>query len=213
MTNITVFESNLENLAKLEKQDKIMVALNQNPPTEWVKVHPYIKDFNYIPIERVEWLLKTFFKTNYKIEVIKTGTLLNAIEVTVRVHYRYNDSEEWMYHDGVGAKEIQTTKGSGGLNLDLSNINRGAVEMALPIAKTIAIKDACDHFGKLFGSDLNRKVQLNYAEDTKLQPIDINSEVFTKMKDAVKSGKYTIEQIEKKYTLTNEVREALNGNK
>jgi len=82
--------------------------------------------------------------------------------------------------------------------------------MALPIAKTIAIKDACDHFGKLFGSDLNRKVQLTYAEDTKLMPIDINSELFRKMKEAVKSGSVTIEQIEKKYTLTDEAKEALN---
>ena len=207
MTNITKFEGNIE---KLVKQDKIMVALNQEPPAEWVKVHPFIKDFKYVPIERVEWLLKTFFKINYKIEVLKTGTLLNAVEVTVRVHYRYADGEEWFYHDGVGAKEIQTKKDTGGLNLDLSNINRGAVEMALPIAKTIAIKDACDHFGKLFGSDLNRKQQMTYAEDTKLQPIDINSDLFKKMKDAVKSGNYTIEQIEKKYTLTNEAREALN---
>lgn len=207
MTNITIFESNIE---KLVKQDKIMVALNQEPPAEWVKKHPFIKDFNYLPIERVEWLLKTFFKINYKIEVIKTGTILNAIEVTVRVHYKYADSDEWFYHDGVGAKEIQTNSGSGALKLDLSNINRGAVEMALPIAKTIAIKDATDHLGKLFGSDLNRKQQMTYAEDTKLQPIDINSETFQKMKAAVQSGKYTIDQIEKKYTLTNEVKEALN---
>ncbi len=199
MTNIVKFEANIE---RLVKQDKIMVALNQPPPQEWVKQHPYIKDFNYLPIERVEWLLKTFFKTNYKIEVIKTGTLLNAIEVTVRVHYREIGSGEWQFHDGVGAKEIQTKSGTGSLMLDMSNINRGAVEMALPIAKTIAIKDACDHFGQLFGSDLNRKGQMSYAEDTKIQAIDVDSELFAKIKDAVKSGKYTIEQIEKKYTLT-----------
>lgn len=207
MTNIVKFESNLE---KLVAQDKIMVALNQAPPAEWVLKHPYINDFYYLPIERVEWLLRTFFKTNYKIEVLKTGIILNAIEVTVRVHYKELGGDMWLYHDGVGAKEIQTQKGSGGLKLDLSNINRGAVEMALPLAKTIAIKDACDHFGKLFGSDLNRKQQMQYAEDTKLQPIEIGSELFVKMKDAVKSGKYTIEQIEKKYTLTDEVKEALN---
>lgn len=207
MTNITKFESNIEQLVKA---DKIMVALNQEPPMEWVKKHPFIKDFNYLPIERVEWLLKTFFKINYKIEVIKTGTLLNAIEVTVRVHYRYSDNDEWYYHDGVGAKEIQTKKDTGSLMLDMSNVNRGAVEMALPIAKTIAIKDACDHFGKLFGSDLNRKQQMTYAEDTKLKPIEINSEVFRKMKAAIKAGTHTIEQIEKKYTLTKEVKEALN---
>jgi hypothetical protein len=184
--------------------------LNQEPPPEWIAEHNHIKGFLYVPIERVEWLLKAFFKTNYKIEVIKTSIILNAIEVTVRVHYRYSDSDEWFYHDGVGAKEIQTAKGSGALKLDLSNINRGAVEMALPIAKSTAIKDACDHLGKLFGSDVNRKNQIKYTEDTKLQPIDINSDLFVKMKEAVASGKYTIEQIEKKYTLTNEAKEALN---
>lgn len=206
MTNITKFENKVESLVK---QDKIMVALNQQPHEDWVKTHPYIKNFLYLPIERVEWLLKTFFKTSYKIEVIKTGIILNAIEVTVRVHYRYADSDEWQYHDGVGAKEIQTTKDSGSLKLDLSNINRGAVEMALPIAKTIAIKDACDHFGRIFGSDLNRKQQMTYAEDTKLQPVDVGSELFEKMKAAVKAGTHTIEQIEQKYTLTKEAKDEL----
>jgi len=207
MTNELIkFENDLE---KLVKQNKVMVALNQDPPAEWVKQHPYIKNFNYLPIERVEWLLKTFFNGNYKVEVLKTGTILNAIEVTVRVHYKSISSNEWLYHDGVGAKEIQTTSGSGSLKLDLSNINRGAVEMALPIAKTIAIKDACDHFGKLFGSDLNRKVQLSYTEDTRLQPIDTESEIWPKILEAVKSGKYTIEQIEKKYTLTNNAKQIL----
>ena len=30
-------------------------------------------------------------------------------------------------------------------------------EMSFPMAKTLAIKDACDMFGKVFGKDLNRK--------------------------------------------------------
>ena len=46
--------------------------------------------------------------------------------------------------------------------------------MALPIAKTIAIKDACDHFGKMFGSDLNRKDTISYNFDEKLNNIDID---------------------------------------
>jgi len=35
--------------------------------------------------------------------------------------------------------------------------------MALPIAKSKAIKDACDHFGRLFGSDLNHKEQFDFT--------------------------------------------------
>ncbi len=69
-----------------------------------------------------------------------------------------------MYHDGVGAKELQTIAASGPLKQDFSNINKGAVEMALPIAKTAAIKDAADHLGKLFGRDLNRKDTLEYKQ-------------------------------------------------
>jgi hypothetical protein len=40
--------------------------------------------------------------------------------------------------------------------------------MAFPIAKTIAVKDAADHIGKLFGADLNRKETLDYKPDSDL---------------------------------------------
>jgi hypothetical protein len=40
--------------------------------------------------------------------------------------------------------------------------------MALPIAKSIAIKDACDHFGDLFGANLNRKDIVQFTGDTEL---------------------------------------------
>jgi hypothetical protein len=41
--------------------------------------------------------------------------------------------------------------------------------MAFPIAKTIAIKDACDMFGSLFGANLNRKDVVEYTTDSKLE--------------------------------------------
>jgi hypothetical protein len=149
------------------KNDQFNLLMNQEPPAKWVKTHPYIKGYNYVPIDKVEFLLKKLFKL-YKIEVLKTGMLLNAIEVTVRVHYLHPVTSEWMFHDGVGAQEVQTQKDTGSLKLDMSNINRGAVTMALPIAKSVAIKDAADHLGKLFGSDLNRKDTLAYTTDKSL---------------------------------------------
>jgi hypothetical protein len=68
------------------------------------------------------------------------------------------------YHDGIGAMHLQVKSGSS--PADLQNINNGALSMAFPIAKTLAIKDACDHFGKLFGADLNRKDTLPAQLDT-----------------------------------------------
>jgi hypothetical protein len=130
-------------------------------------MHPFIKNYNYLPIDKVEYLLRRCFK-KYQIEVIKTAQLFNAIEVTVRVHYLNPATNEMMFHDGVGAQELQTTKGSGNLNMDMSNVNKGSVMMALPIAKSIAIKDACDHFGDLFGANLNRKDIVQFTGDTEL---------------------------------------------
>ena len=46
--------------------------------------------------------------------------------------------------------------------------------MAFPIAKSVAIKDACDHFGTLFGANLNRKDIVEFAPEKSV------SDVFTK---------------------------------
>jgi hypothetical protein len=75
-------------------------------------------------------------------------------------------------------KELQTKADTGSLKADFSNINKSAVEMALPIAKTNAIKDACDHIGKLFGRDLNRKDSIEFTP--KYMDIDIDSKLLEK---------------------------------
>jgi len=149
------------------QQEALNHYLNQQPPANWVKVHPFIKNYKYLPIDKVEFLLRKFYKS-YKIEVLKTGLLLNCIEVTVRVNYLDPITGEWMFHDGVGAEELQTQKDTGTLKIDMSNLNKGAIKMALPIAKTIAIKDACDHFGEIFGASLNRKDIIQFNVDSKL---------------------------------------------
>ena len=200
-------------LAEIRKQEELTVALNQAPPEEWVKIHPYIKGYKYLPIERVEYLLKSLFKGYYKIEVLKTGMLLNCVEVTVRIHYKHPLTGEWLFHDGVGASEVQTQKDSGHLQLDMSNINRGALVMSLPNAKSVAIKDAADHLGKLFGSDLNRKDMIAYGVDTTLILLDNTHPAWAKVIESLKSGRFTVDDIKKKYDMNLETETLLrNGN-
>lgn len=165
--------SNLPTLAELAndvelyaKQDSLNYLLNQQPPALWVKEHPIIKGYKYLPIDKVEHLLRKIFKS-YKIEITGNGTAFNAVWVTVRVWYKDLTTGEWLYHDGIGAAQLQTAKGTSAA--DLANINNGAVMMAFPIAKTLAIKDACDMFGTLFGANLNRRDVVNFEPDTKLQ--------------------------------------------
>jgi hypothetical protein len=107
-------------------------------------------------------MLRKIFK-KYAIEIINQGTSFNGVWVTVRVHYFHPTEATMMYHDGIGAVQLQTAKGTS--PADLQNINNGALSMAYPIAKTLAIKDACDHFGKLFGCDLNRKDTMAFKVD------------------------------------------------
>lgn len=191
-----------------QKNDAFVTLMNQPPNEKWVKVHPFIKNYKYLPIERVEFLLKSIFK-NYRIEITGQGTAFNGVWVTVRVHYVHPITGEWSFHDGIGASQLQTKSGTS--PSDLININNGALSMAYPMAKTIAIKDACDHFGNLFGADLNRKDLISYDIDVTLITLDKNHPNWSKVLEAVKSGKFTVEQIKEKYSFDLDIEELLNS--
>lgn len=165
MTKQTLMQLFEENLDVAIKAEELAAITNAEPPAKWVKEHPYIKGWKYIPIDKVEYLLKRIFK-NYRIEIKEASTAFNGVVVIVRVHYLSPATGEWEYHDGIGACQLQTAKGTS--PADLANINNGALSMAYPIAKTYALKDACDHFGKLFGSDLNRKDAMPHQVDEEL---------------------------------------------
>lgn len=153
--------------------EQLNVVLSTPPREDWIKVHPFISNHKYLPIDKIEYLLRSCFK-KFQIEVKEVKQLFNAIQVTVRVHYWNPASNEMMYHDGVGAWDLQTQSKSGPLKLDISNINIGAVPMATGIAKSVAIKDACDHFGSLFGANLNRKDVANFEGNQTLLGMAIN---------------------------------------
>lgn len=163
-----LFQQKLEQAIPLEE---LNIILATPPPLNWIKVHPNIQNHKYLPIDKVEYLLRSLFK-KFAIEVKESKQLLNSIQVTVRVHYLNPATNEMMFHDGVGAWELQTKAGTGTLILDMSNLNRGSVPMALGIAKSVAIKDACDHFGTLFGANLNRKDTQEFTGNAELLSYD-----------------------------------------
>lgn len=163
-----LFQQKLDRIVPLEE---LNIILATPPPANWVKVHPNIANHKYLPIDKVEYLLRSLFK-KFAIEVKESKQLLNSIQVTVRVHYLNPATDEMMFHDGVGAWELQTKAGTGTLILDMSNLNRGSVPMALGIAKSVAIKDACDHFGTLFGANLNRKDTQEFTGNAELLSYD-----------------------------------------
>lgn len=147
------------------KQDQLQHYLNQPPPAKWVKLHPYISGYHYLPIDKIEYLLKKIYK-KYKVEILREGTAFNGVYVVIRLHYRDLITGEMDFQDGIGAIQLQTAKGTS--PADLVNINNGALSMAFPLAETIAIKDAADKLGDIFGANLNRKDVMAYQMDAKL---------------------------------------------
>jgi len=155
-----LFNDSIELIGKTEGLNAI---LNTPPPDSWVKTHPYIKDHKYLPIDKVEYLLRKIFK-KYSIEITGQGTAFNGVWVTVRVGYRNPVDGEMEYQDGIGAIQLQTAKGAS--PADLANINNGALSMAFPLAKTLAVKDACDMIGNIFGANINRRDAISFTPDT-----------------------------------------------
>jgi len=177
-------------IATLFKHDQFNLLMNQAPEPKWIKQNPYAGNTNYIPIGILETLLQRIFK-EFRVEVMREGQLFNAVYVTIRLHYLNPVSGEWSFHDGVGSAQIQTAKGASAA--DLSSINNNAVMMALPMAKSYAIKDACDHFGKLFGRDLNRKEVMGFGVDKNLDPDAKYSELlelFELLKDVIPANEF-----------------------
>jgi len=154
--------SNIENLFK---HDQFNLLMNQEPKSEWILTNKYAGNSKYIPIGIQETLLQRIFK-EYRIEILREGTMFNSVYCVVRVHYRHPVSSEWTFQDGAGADQIQTKAGAS--PADLQSIGQNAVAMSLPKAVSFAISDATDHLGKLFGRDLNRKDTMSFGVDKNL---------------------------------------------
>lgn len=143
-----------ERQIEVSNQDKLREVLNKAPSKAWIKEHPFAKDVKYLPIDKVEAMLDAIFQ-EWRVEVKSIEQIAQSICAVVRLHYRNPVSGNWTYHDGVGAVPLKTDKGFSAA--DLSHIKSDAVATGAPAAKSMAIKDAADHIGKLFGRDLNRR--------------------------------------------------------
>lgn len=141
-----------------DKDNNFNILMNQPPKEDWIKVHPMTKT-QYLPIERVEYLLTRIF-VNWRVEIKDSKLVGNSAVVTVRLHYKSVTTGEWEYQDGIGASPLQTDKEAGAI--EFNKLKSGAVMMAMPAAETFAIKDAAEKIGRLFGKDLNRKDVMNY---------------------------------------------------
>ena len=172
MSNLPTLQDLNKDLPTAFKNDALNALVNNPVPEKWIKKHPFAKKeattedgkkkvpIEYLPIDKVEFLMTKIFQI-WNVEVKNVQALFNSVSVTVRVHYKNPVTGEMQYHDGVGAVGVQTDAGESASNL--AAIKQDAIMKALPAAKSYAIKDACEHIGKLFGRDLNRTDTLAHS--------------------------------------------------
>lgn len=151
----------------IEKAQKLTLTtykavLSQNPPKSIIKHHDF-GNFDYLPITAVERLLDGLFESWY-FDIKREAQVANGFYVVGTLHAKLPQTDKELVADGIGFAEFQTTKGS--LPTDLSKIIVGAGVMAIPRAKTEAIKNAAKQFGNLFGRNLTRKDFNAEAEKT-----------------------------------------------
>lgn len=179
-----------DSMTPAEKDNKLSAILNQDPPEKWLKPHPIAtvvkvregkkvtEPLMYLPIEREEWLLRSIFGKFY-VDIKNVQVLANSVVVTVRVNVTNPLTGEPEYQDGVGAAPIQTEKGKGAM--DWNYAKSAGVQMAAPAAESYAIKDACEKWGKIFGSDINRNSDLDYSSLAKPTAEDLRAAILVRM--------------------------------
>jgi predicted RecA/RadA family phage recombinase len=126
--------------------------LDTRPPKSIIRHHQYGK-FDYLPITAVERLLDGLF-ASWSVEILREGHVVNGFYIVVRLTAHIPNSDKSLVSDGIGFAEFQTTKGSS--PTDFTQLMQSAGVMAIPKAKTEAIKNAAKSFGNLFGRNLLR---------------------------------------------------------
>lgn len=146
----------------------IKEVLNQDLPSSWVKEIEYAdgKKGAYLPIDKVEMILDNI-SDNWSVEIKNTIFLSHSVTVIVRVTF------------SIG---VNSYFNEGGATILVGK--EVTAQTAFPIAKSMAVKDACECFGRVFGRDLNRGKDLVVLKNG----LELIKDLYFKYKDSISAN-------------------------
>jgi hypothetical protein len=171
-----------------EKYRGINVLLNQPPPAQWIRKNTFAGNSEYLPIDKIEYLLTSIYN-DWFIKIKNVQLIGNSVEVTLtlfvkpiidelqneinnsegqeridllKIKYTRKREDWYLCQDGTGAAAIQVDAGEKASAFD--KIKAYGVAIASPKAESIAISDAADKLGRIFGKDLNRSGLVDYGK-------------------------------------------------
>lgn len=144
----------------LDRMQKFQRGIDR-PPAKVVTETIGGQSFHHLPISYVEHLLKKFYFGLYQIEVISYSMMVNEVTVHVRLRVFHPVLGQWMAYDGLSAMPVMMEQGSK-VHEFIEKKKTKALNLNLPTAYSLAVKNAAKKIGKIFGGDLNRKHEDTY---------------------------------------------------
>lgn len=146
--------------------DSLNMLLNTTPPKTWFKNH---KGNDYLPIDRVKNNLITIFQ-DYDWEIQTVQVIANSICITGNLYVINPVTGRQRKLAGIGAWPIQLKSGSA--PTDFNQIIQDAIQKNAPAAESLALKNAAQKLGKLFGGG-NDEIEFApaYSKDVPLYEI------------------------------------------
>ena len=137
------------------RSEAFQMMLNKAPARGDVKSQTLAgKEVKYMPIGLVEKTLDEMYNGLWQITDIRHTVTLNAIAVELTLQVYHPTAKLWLSRAGVGAIKVQLNKDA--QSMDVTQIKADAIQKGLPAAKAMAVKNAAQSLGVVFGRDLNR---------------------------------------------------------
>jgi len=159
-------------LIKAGRQDLqgFQKRLNVNPKSNEIKENPYANKAKYLPISFVEMTLDEMFFGLWQTRNFSHSIVINEIIGTLELGVYHPVLKDWIWRTGAGSTPIQMQKGSGITEVD-KKIHNTLVK-DFPHLKAECLKNAARSLGKMFGRDLNRNFEDQYAPLLKMPEND-----------------------------------------
>ena len=165
--------------------DQFAKKLNKKPQN--VATNQQQGNYKYLPISHVQNLLNQIFLTRWQVKNFDYREIHMQLCGTLELWVFNPITKEWLVRQGTAATQIRCDRNSG------KPIKNG-LSMDLPRLQADCIKNAAKSLGKVFGADLNRKIEDHYK---------------THFSNYVESQSYDISKVSKQVDACNNTLELL----
>jgi len=145
--------------------------LHEEPAKEEIQTNPAANNSRYIPISFLEMKLDEIFEGQWSVKNFQSRTIANEEVGSLELWFLHPVTNTWLCRVGAGAVMIQFKQGSDiadGLTAKIKN----TLTKDYPHLKAECFRNACLSIGKMFGRDLNRKLNDQYNPFEEPKPID-----------------------------------------